>query len=432
MRTETVTKRTPLRVVLPDEVPAEIAAMRAERTARRVMVTLVLPAIALVMIGLVFVLSASSVRAFAIFHNSFWYFERQVVAAVVGVVVALVCYRVRYTTWRALWFPLTAVSLGLLALVLTSIGTTTGGATRWIPVGSFSLQPSEIAKFAVAVAGAALLVRNQRFIDEPVRMVVPFAVVAGATAGLILLQPDLGTTMIVCAIVIALLFTVGIRLRSLVLWFAGALGAGLLVAMSTSYMRVRFEAFLHPWSNRTTTGYQVVQGLIALGSGHLWGVGLGASRQKWMYVPNAHTDFIFAIMGEEVGLIGEIVVLALFGAMLYAGIRIAMKAPDRFGKLLATGIVTWLGVQTLVNLGGVTGLLPITGVPLPLLSYGGSSLIVTMGAIGVLASIGRAGLWPGSRPRRGRFKGRRSRERVAAPRARGVVAVRAGAPAGSG
>jgi cell division protein FtsW len=368
------------------------------------------------MIGLVFVLSASSVRAYAMFHNSFWYFERQVVAAVVGVVVACLAYRVRYTTWRTLWFPLVAVSLGLLALVLTSFGTTTGGATRWIPIGSFSLQPSEIAKFAVAVAGAALLVRNRRFIDEPVRMVVPFAAVAGATAALILLQPDLGTTMIVCAIVIALLFAVGIRMRSLVLWFAGAIGAGLLVAMSTSYMRVRFEAFLHPWSNRTTTGYQVVQSLIALGSGHLWGVGLGASRQKWMYVPNAHTDFIFAIMGEEVGLIGEIIVLALFGAMLYAGIRIATKAPDQFGRLLATGIVSWLGVQTLV----------------PLLSYGGSSLIVTMGAIGVLASIGRAGLWPGSRPPRGRSRSRRARERAAASRAGAVVSVRAGAPARSG
>jgi cell division protein FtsW len=206
--------------------------------------------------------------------------------------------------------------------------------------------------------------------------------------------------------------------------------------MSTSYMRLRFEAFLHPWSNPMTTGYQTIQSLIALGSGHLWGVGLGASRQKWMYVPNAHTDFIFAIMGEEVGLIGELVVLALFATLLFAGIRIAVRSPDAFGRLLATGIVTWLGVQTLVNLGGVTGLLPITGVPLPLLSYGGSSLIVTMGAVGVLASIARAGSWPDGPAGRARRSGsqrsgrRRGGDR---PRVRAAVPVRSrGTPARSG
>jgi cell division protein FtsW len=219
-----------------------------------------------------------------------------------------------------------------------------------------------------------------------------------------------------------MLFAVGIRLRALLTWFSLAIAGGVMVAMSTAYMRLRFEAFLHPWSNRTTSGYQVVQGMIAIGSGHLFGVGLGASRQKWMYVPNAHTDFIFAIMGEEVGLFGELVVLAMFASMIYAGIRIAIKAPDLFGRLLATGIVTWLGVQTLVNLGGVTGLLPITGVPLPLLSYGGSSLIVTMAAIALLAAIGRAGLWPDAAGRarsRRRRAGRGSRSRAGA-----VVSVR--------
>jgi cell division protein FtsW len=428
MRTEVLMRRPPLRVVAPDEVSPEVVRMREERTARRVMAALVLPALALVVIGLVFVLSASSVRAYALYKNSFWYFERQVIAAAVGLVVAFVAYRVRYTAWKTAWLPLVAVSVALLVLVLTRFGTTTGGASRWIPLGSFTLQPSEIAKFAVAVAGAVLLARNRRFLSEPVRMVLPFAAVAGTVAGLILLQPDLGTTMIVCAIVIALLYAVGIGLRTLALWCAVAIGGGLLVAMSTSYMRVRFEAFLHPWSNRTTTGYQVIQGLIALGSGHWWGVGLGASRQKWMYVPNAHTDFIFAIMGEEVGLIGELVVLALFATVLYAGIRVAMHAPDPFGRLLATGIVTWLGVQTLVNLGGVTGMLPVTGVPLPLLSYGGSSLIVTMGAIGVLASIGRAGLWPQARRRPAGANPSNRRRTRGDPRSRavGVVSVRAG------
>jgi cell division protein FtsW len=426
--------RPRLRLVEPGEVPPRIAAMRAERSARRVMAALLVPAAALVIIGLVFVLSASSVRAYAQYHNSFWYFQRQTVAALVGAFVALLAYLTPIDGWRKAWAPLVVASTALLVLVLSPFGTTAGGSTRWIALGSFALQPSELAKLAVAVAGAALLARNYRFVSEPVRMVLPYAVVVGLTAGLIMLQPDLGTTAIVCAIAAALLFAVGIRLRALALWFSVGIGAGLMVAMSTEYMRLRFEAFLHPWSNRTTSGYQVVQGMIALGSGHLFGVGLGASRQKWMYVPNAHTDFIFAIMGEEVGLFGELVVLALFASVIFAGVRIAIKAPNLFGRLLATGIVTWLGVQTLINLGGVTGLLPITGVPLPLLSYGGSSLIVTMAAIGVLAAIGRAGLWPDAGPRtrsrrRRGVRGARAGSRDAAvgtSRAGAVVSVRNG------
>jgi cell division protein FtsW len=159
---------------------------------------------------------------------------------------------------------------------------------------------------------------------------------------------------------------------------------------SADYRRVRFLAFLNPWADAKNTGYQLIQSLIALGSGGWTGVGLGASRQKWMYVPNAHTDFIFSILGEELGLIGELAVLVAFGVLIYAGIRIAVRAPDVFGRLLAAGIVSWFGLQALVNLGAVTGLLPITGVPLPFLSYGGSSLVVSLAAVGILWNISRA------------------------------------------
>jgi cell division protein FtsW len=187
-----------------------------------------------------------------------------------------------------------------------------------------------------------------------------------------------------------MMFVAGVRARTLL---ASALGSGVVgfgLIMAEGYRRARLFSFLHPWADPHNTGYQVVQSLIALGSGHLLGVGLGASRQKWMYVPNAHTDFIFSILGEELGLIGELVVLALFGALIYAGIRIAVRAPDAFGRLLGAGIVGWLGVQALINLGGATGVLPITGVPLPFISFGGSSLVVSLGAVGVLLSIGRA------------------------------------------
>jgi cell division protein FtsW len=188
----------------------------------------------------------------------------------------------------------------------------------------------------------------------------------------------------------ALAFAAGVRLRYLTLAsVVGALiGAGLI--MSADYRRVRFLAFLHPWADVKNTGYQLAQSLYALGSGGWFGVGLGASRQKWQYVPNAHTDFIFSILGEELGLLGEIVVLVAFGALIFAGIRIAANAKDVFGRLLAAGIVSWFGLQTLINLGAVTGLLPVTGVPLPFLSYGGSSLVVSLAAVGVLVSIARA------------------------------------------
>jgi cell division protein FtsW len=205
-----------------------------------------------------------------------------------------------------------------------------------------------------------------------------------------MLQPDLGTTLIVAGTLLMLMFVSGLEARYLLgICFSGAL-LGLALIMAEGYRRARFFAFLHPLADRTNEGYQLFQSLVALGSGGWLGVGLGQSRQKWMYVPNAHTDFIFSILGEELGLIGEIVVLALFGALIYTGIRIAMQAPDGFGRLLAGGIVSWLGLQTLVNLGAVTGLLPITGVPLPLVSFGGSSLVVTLAAIGILVNIGRS------------------------------------------
>jgi cell division protein FtsW len=189
----------------------------------------------------------------------------------------------------------------------------------------------------------------------------------------------------------------------------------MLLIMTAGYRRSRFLSFLHPWNDPRNTGYQIVQSLIALGSGHVFGVGLGASRQKWMYMPNAHTDFIFSILGEELGLIGELVVLALFAMLVYVGIRIAMRAPDAFGRLLAAGITAWLGVQAFVNLGGATGVLPITGVPLPFVSFGGSSLIVSLVAVGVLASIGRAGAAATLRRRRP-AKQAGSRQRSRAPR----------------
>jgi cell division protein FtsW len=206
---------------------------------------------------------------------------------------------------------------------------------------------------------------------------------------LIMLQPDLGTAVIVVAIVFVLLFVAGARMKHLALGGLATSVLGLGLIRLEAYRWSRFMSFLDPWADPQGSGYQVIQSLIGLTSGGAFGTGLGAGRQKWLYVPNAHTDFIFSIIGEELGLAGMLVILALFGALVWAGTRIAMRAPDAFGRLLAAGITGWIAVQALINLGAVTGMLPITGVPLPLVSFGGSSLVACMVGIGILISIAR-------------------------------------------
>jgi cell division protein FtsW len=316
----------------------------------------------------------------------------------------------RYEVWRRLALPLLLLTVGLLALVLhPASGIEAYGASRWFQLGPITAQPSELAKLALIVFAAAVLERKWSKLDELGHLVVPLLPAGLVVCGLVLLQRDLGTTVILAGSVLLLLFVAGVRLRYLtVATILGSL-AGLALILSVDYRRARFLAFLHPWQDAKNTGYQLIQSLIALGSGGLTGVGLGASRQKWQYVPNAHTDFIFSILGEELGLIGEIVVLLAFCALIYAGIRIAAQAKDVFGRLLAAGIVSWFGLQTLVNLGAVTGLLPITGVPLPFLSYGGSSLVVSLAAVGILVSIANASRRQGSRPRSTTHAARKAR-----------------------
>lgn len=393
-----------LRLVRAGErAPAAVRA-QAERSMRRTLAILSISVAVLTMAGLVMVLSASSVSAFAEYGSSFRFFKRQLLYSVLGSAALLAAARLRYQIWQRAWVPLFAVAFLLLILVLhPSAGTVAGGAARWIQLGPVSLQPSELAKFAVVAACAAILAGNVKHLEsDPVRWIVPLVFIVGGVSLLILLQPDLGTMMVIALTAFVLLFLAGVRLRLLLTTAVLGGVVGFALIMGEGYRRARFLSFLHPWSDPHNTGYQIVQSLIALGSGHVYGVGLGASRQKWTYVPNAHTDFIFSILGEELGLLGELVVLALFGAMVYAGTRIALRAPDAFGRLLAGGITAWLGLQALVNLGAVTGLLPITGVPLPFVSFGGSSLIVSLAAVGVLLSVGRATLAAESRGSGGR------------------------------
>jgi cell division protein FtsW len=353
---------------------------------------LLLSTAALTLLGLVMVLSASSVSAYARYGSSFLFFQRQVAYAAAGSLGLWLASRMNHRAWERLCVPMLALTVALLALVLhPSAGTVAGGSARWLVVGPVTIQPSEIAKLAVIAFGATLLARRWHRLHDLRALLVPLGPVVGLVAGLILLQPDMGTALIVVAGVFALLFAAGSRIVHLVTGAAGLGAVGFGLMYIEGYRWARFTSFLDPWADPQGSGYQTIQSIIALVGGGPFGVGLGASRQKWMYVPNAHTDFIYAILGEELGLIGAIGVLALFGLLVWAGIRIAMRAPDAFGRLLAAGITGWLGVQALVNLGAVTGLLPITGVPLPLVSFGGSSLVVTLVAIGILVSIGRRG-----------------------------------------
>jgi cell division protein FtsW len=378
--------------------PARRPRKDALAVARTSVILLLIPAALLTTIGVIEVFSASSVYAFTHYDNSFWFLERQGIYAAIGIGVLLLTARMRYTAWRRLSGPFLVVSVLLLLVALhPTAGATVYGASRWIAVGPLTLQPSEFAKLALVAFTAAVLSKKQRKLDDWLHLALPLAPVVLVVAGIVMMQRDLGTTIVIVGSVLMMLFVGGARFRHLLVTGIVALGGLAFLIFGTAYRRVRFLSFLDPWKDPLSNGYQLIQGLIALGSGGWLGVGLGASRQKWAYLPNAHTDFIFAVLGEELGLIGELVVLALFGVMIYAGIRIAVRAPEPFGRLLAAGITSWIGLQTIVNLGAVSGLLPITGVPLPFVSFGGSALIVTLGAVGVLTSIARAGARSGTR-----------------------------------
>jgi len=366
----------------------------------------------LVAIGLVMVLSSSSVLALSQHRSSYSYVVKQGVAVAIGLPLMWLASRTPVRIWRGVATPLLLVSAGLLLLVLVGhVGASKDGATRSIPlVAGFNIQPSEFAKLAMVLWGADLLVRKRKLLGEWKHLFVPLLPVAGALGALVILEPDMGTTMVVLSVVMALLWVVGTPghyYGSLVAVVGGLCG---LLAVTETYRLRRLLGFLDPCGTgkHLADGFQACQGLYALSSGGWLGLGLGASREKWQGgLPNAHTDFVFAIIGEELGLLGTLTVLALFGTLVYAGVRIAKRTTDPFSRLAATGVTAWLAVQSLVNIGAVVGVLPITGIPLPLISYGGSALIPTLVALGMLLSFARAepGAPAALAQRRGRLLG---------------------------
>ena len=347
--------------------------------------------LALTLFGLVMVLSASSVSSLYQYAESpFSQFKRQAMWAVIGVVVFFAASRFDYRRLRPLARPLLIVCVALLVLLLVpGVGITRNYSTRWLGFGPFVVQPSELAKLVLIVFVADLLARRVRRMDRPELTVRPVMLVYLLLSVLIVPQPKLGTPIIMGAVTILLLFVAGARSKSLAGWIAFAVAGATALAYLMPYRRRRLLSFLDPWADPLGDGLQSIQSQVGIASGGVFGVGVGAGRAKWGFLPFADTDFIFAIVAEEVGLIGATALIGGYLLIAWFGFRSAMMAPDRFGTLLAAGITSWLLVQAFLNIGMVVGVLPITGEPLPFVSAGGSSLVTVLAAAGILTSVAR-------------------------------------------
>jgi cell division protein FtsW len=363
----------------------------------------------LLVLGVVMVFSASSVVAFSFMGSSFAIVSKQVMWVVIGLPLMWIASRLPVRAWRAFAYLGLITSLALLFLVVFA-GTEVNGNKNWLDFGGpFRIQPSELAKFSLVLWGADLLARKQKLLTQWKHLLVPFVPVSGFVIGLVLLGGDLGTAIILAAIVTGMLWVAGTPVRLFVWAGVPTVGVIALMVQTKAERLSRITDWLHPnQADPMGGGFQALHGKFALASGGWWGAGLGGSKEKWGSLPEAHTDFIFAIIGEELGLVGTLAVLALLGAIGYAGLRVAVGSVDPFVRLAAGGVTAWILVQALVNIGAVLGILPITGVPLPLVSYGGSALVPTMLGLGMLLSF--------ARPR-----GRRSRLRA---RARTTLSAR--------
>lgn len=378
---------------------AKVRSAAREKIARqkvndRATTTLLVLVVVLVVVGLGVTMSASSAVALSETEaQDQWHFlKRQLVGVGLGTLALLVMSRIPYRVYRKLALLTFLLTVGLLVLVEFR-GSTEGGATRWLNVpGLTSFQPSEIAKITVVFMLAFLLERKAKLLTRFGHFIVPVAATVGIVGLLIIRQPDLGTLIVIGAAALAVIIASDAPMKFVMLIGLIAVLAAVLLAFDADYRASRIDSFLNPYADPSGDGYQVIQGYYALGNGGIFGVGLGASRARWFYLPNAHTDFIFAIIGEETGLIGGLTVIGLFIALAAAGWVVASRAPDRFGRMVAAGITVWLSFQALVNIGGVLGVTPITGIALPFVSYGSTALVVSMGAVGILVNIAQSGV----------------------------------------
>lgn len=370
-----------------------VARDRAERMRAnsRMATMLLVIVVVLVVIGLGATQSASSAIALDRNADRFYYFKRQMIGVGVGTVALLFTSRFPYRLYRKLAVPSFLVTVGLLIAVL-AVGERRGGATRWLDVSGFTFQPSELAKVTVVFVLALLLERKHKLLTRFSHLLVPLVVTVGVVTLLIIRQPDLGTLIIVAAAAMAVVMASDAPFRFVAVVGLAAVLVTAFLAFDVDYRSARIEGFLDPYADSKGNGYQVIQGYYALGNGGIFGVGLGASRARWFYLPNAHTDFIFAIIGEETGLIGGLTLIGLFVVLTVAGWVVATRAPDRFGRMVAAGLTVWISFQALVNIGGVLGAVPITGIALPFVSFGSTALVMAMASVGILVNISQSGV----------------------------------------
>lgn len=352
--------------------------------------TLLCAILVLLFIGIVMVYSASSYYALYQIdvYNTEFYFYKEITWSIVGVIGMLVTMSIDYHYYKK-WTPwLVLITLVFLVLVLF-IGSNINGAVRWIRLGPLSFQPSELAKYVVVLYLALLIDKRKGKITKFKEGTIFYLAVAGVFAGLILLEHNLSITAIVMMVAFIMILVGGAKISHLFSLVPVGLVAGIALIFTQSYRLKRLTSFLNPWAYTSGDSYQLVQSLYALGSGGIFGVGIGNSRQKALFMPEPHNDFIFSIIGEELGLIGCIIIISIFMFIVIKGTSIAIKARDNYGFLLAIGIISVIAIQAIINIAVVTGSMPVTGVPMPFISYGGTSLVFNLGAMGILLNISR-------------------------------------------
>ena len=357
---------------------------------RKTRISLFVITVLLISIGIVMIYSSSAVYAYERFGESFYFLERHLLYLTIGFFATLAVMGVDYRTIRKYNKLILLVSLVLLVLVLIpALSREAGGARRWLRFWKFGFQPSEAVKLALVFYMADILSRRQSQIKSFFHGFLPPVVLLGGVVGLILLQPDLGTALLIAAIGVVMFFASGIKLSHIFGTFLVSLPILYCLIFNIAYRKNRILTFLNPWSDPRGSGFQMVQSYLALGCGGLLGVGLGHSEQKLFYLPASHTDFIFSIIGEELGLFGTASVVILFGLFVWQGMKISVHASEVFGQLLAIGIVSLVGLEAIINIGVSTGFLPTKGLPLPFISYGGTSLVFKMMSVGLLLNVGK-------------------------------------------
>lgn len=357
---------------------------------RQIRISLFIITVILLAVGTVMIYSASSAFAYEFYGDSAYYLKKHLSYLLFGLLLAVSGMSIDYGRLRRFIKPFLALSILLLAAVfIPGIGRAAGGARRWISLGPINFQPSEIAKMALVFYAADVLSRKQSEIGSFIYGFLPLMFVLGLCVVLILAEPDLGTAIALALLIIIMAFVAGVRIKQLLLTMLPGVFAVAALILTKPYRIRRITAFLNPWQDPKGTGFQIIQSFIALGSGGVFGVGLAHSKQKLFYLPEAHTDFIFSIIGEELGLIGTLSIIALYIAFIWLGFRIAYSARDLFGQFLAFGLVAMIALQAIINIAAVTGSIPTKGLPLPFISYGGTSLVYSMASVGLLLNIAR-------------------------------------------